>query len=164
MASGDTLLVFTPLHNEPPGSDYATLDVRNEHPVLDFDAANEESAMFSGVLPRHYSGGGLTVTLHVAFSSATSGNSVWQVAFERIGIEHQDMDEDGFATARQIDIEASSPSGEVLTGSTGFGNGGDIDGVIAGEGFRLKVGRDADNVDDDAVGDAELVFVELKET
>jgi hypothetical protein len=164
MASGDTLLVFTPLHNEPPASDYATLDVRNEHPVLDFDAANEESAVFSGVLPRHYSGGGITVYLHVAFSSATSGNSVWQVAFERIGIEHQDMDADSFAAAKQIDISAGAPSGQILTGSVAYGHGADMDGLLAGEGFRLKVTRNADDGDDDAAGDAELRFVELKET
>ena len=43
MASGDTLLVFTPLHNEPPASNFATLDLRNLHPVLDFDPTTNES-------------------------------------------------------------------------------------------------------------------------
>jgi hypothetical protein len=37
-----------------------------------------------------------------------------------------------------------------------------MDGIQAAEGFRVKVTRDA--VSDDASGDAELLFVELKET
>ena len=45
MSSGDTLLIFNPLHNEPPASNPATLDTRNQHPILDFDAATNESAV-----------------------------------------------------------------------------------------------------------------------
>ena len=163
-ASGDTLLIFTALQNEPPANNYATLDTRNQHPVLDFDAADDEHAVFSGVLPQHYCGGGITVELHVAFSSATGGNSVWKVCFERIGSEIQDIDSDGFASDREINIEASSTCGKVKVGSESFTDGAQIDNVAVGEGFRLKVQRDADNVDDDAAGDAELLFVELKET
>ena len=47
MASGDTLVVLTPLGNEPPVSNPATFDFRNNHPVLDFDDATNESAVFS---------------------------------------------------------------------------------------------------------------------
>ncbi len=50
MASGDTLLIFGPLHNEPPSSDAATFDTRNLHPVLDFDASTDESAVFSSII------------------------------------------------------------------------------------------------------------------
>lgn len=45
MASGDTLLIFTPQCNEPPAVDFATLDLRNSHLVLDFDATAIESAV-----------------------------------------------------------------------------------------------------------------------
>ena len=62
MASGDTLLVFTPLSNEPPAAGFASLDSRNLHPVLDF--ALSEVGVFSFVVPRHYAGGGLTVYIH----------------------------------------------------------------------------------------------------
>ena len=47
MASGDTLLTFTPASNEPPATVFATLDTRNAHPVLDFDDAANEDAVFS---------------------------------------------------------------------------------------------------------------------
>jgi hypothetical protein len=59
MASGNTLCVFTPYNNEPPAAIYATLDVRNYHPVLDFDGATDEEAVFTSILPRNYAGGGL---------------------------------------------------------------------------------------------------------
>jgi len=164
MASGDTILIFTPLHNEPPATGYATLDIRNQHPVLDFDAANDENAIFSGVLPRNYAGGGLTVYLHVAFSSAVGNNSVWRVCFERIGDEVLDIDGDSFAAAQEINITPPAVCGKVAVEGTGFTDGAQIDGLAIGEGFRLRITRDADNLDDNAVGDAELLFVEIKET
>jgi len=164
MASGNTLLIFTPLHNEPPAADYATLDIRNQHPVLDFDAADDESAVFSGILPRHYAGGGITVYIHVAFSSATSGNSVWNVSFERICNEDIDIDGDSFGVVQEINLEAPNPCGMVKVGHVDFTDGAQIDNLTVGEGLRLKITRDADNIDDNAVGDAELLFVELKET
>ena len=72
MAAGNSLIIFNALANEPPSSNYATLDTRNGQPCLDFDASTDESAIFSGLLPRHYAGGGLTVRLYWAATSATS--------------------------------------------------------------------------------------------
>lgn len=163
MASGDTLLVFTPLHNEPPASNQATLDTRNQHPVLDFDATTNESAVFSSVMPRHYGGGGVTVYIHYAMSSATSGDIDWDVAWERIGDQQQDLDSDGFAAVNSAD-DTTVPGtlGLVDIVNVAFTDGADMDSVAVGEGFRLKVTRDA--ASDTAAGDAELLFVELKET
>lgn len=163
MASGDTLLVFTPLHNEPPSSNAASLDLRNQHPVLDFDASTNEDAVFSGVMPQHYDGGGVTVFLHYAMSTATSGDIDWDVAFERIGDQQQDIDSDGFAAANSGDnTTAPGTSGNVDVVSVAFTDGADMDSVAAGEGFRVKVTRDA--ASDTATGDAELRFVEIRET
>jgi len=39
-----------------------------------------------------------------------------------------------------------------------------MDSVAAGELFRIKVTRDADNESDDMAGDAELSAVEIRET
>jgi hypothetical protein len=95
MASGDTLLTFHPYNNEPPATIYATLDLRNIHPVLDFDATVDEEAIFSAIMPRRYADGGVTVNIHYSMSSAEANNVVWQVAFERIGTV-LDIDADGF--------------------------------------------------------------------
>jgi hypothetical protein len=163
MASGDTLVVFTPLHNEPPSSDPATLDTRNQHPVLDFDPTTNESAVFSGVMPRNYDGGGVTVYLHYAMSSATSGDVDWDVSFERIGDQQLDIDSDSFAAVNSVDnTTVPGTSGNVDIVNTTFTDGADMDSVAAGEAFRLKITRDA--ASDTAAGDAELLAVEIKET
>ena len=164
MASGDTLLILTPLHNEPPASNPATLDTRNQHPVLDFDATTNEDAVFSAVMPRSYAATtGLTVYIHYAMSSATSGDVDWDVAFERIGDQQQDIDSDSFAAANSVDnTTVPGTSGNVDIVSVTFTDGADMDSVAVGEGFRMKVTRDA--ASDTATGDAELRFLEVKET
>ena len=164
MASGDTLLIFTPLHNEPPAATYATLDLRNQHPCLDFDATTNESAVFSGVMPRNYAATtGVTVYIHYAMSSAVADTVDWDVAFERIGDDELDIDGDSFAAVNSVDnTTVLGTTGLVDIVSVAFTDGADMDSVAVGEGFRLKVTRDA--ASDDAAGDAELVFVEIKET
>ena len=159
-----TLLVFTPLHNEPPASAFATLDTRNSHPVLDFDAAAVESAVFSGVLPRSYSGGGLTITLIWAATSATSGNVVWNTAIERMEADGTDIDADSFATANAVTDAAAAASGALSYASIAHTSGAQMDSLAVGEAFRLKVIRDAANGSDTMTGDAELVAVEIRET
>jgi hypothetical protein len=163
MASGDTLLIFTPYANEPPASNFATLDTRNLHPVLDFDASTNESAVFRGVMPQSYAGGGVTVFLHYAMSSAESGDVDWDVAFERIGDQQQDIDSDSFAAVNSVDnTTVPATSGLVDVVSVAFTDGADMDSVAAGEAFRIQVTRDA--ASDTAAGDGELVGVEVRET
>lgn len=164
MASGDTLLLFSPLNNEPPSSAYATHDLRNGHPVLDFDAATDESALFSGILPQHYDGGGITIYIHWAGTSATSGNVVWNTAIERIGEGQQDTDSDSFATAQAVTAAAPGTSGNVDIASIAHTSGAQMDSAAVGELFRLKVTRDADNGSDTMTGDAELFYIEIRET
>ena len=164
MASGDTLLIWTPLANEPPAANFATLDTRNSHPVLDFDTTTGESAVFRGVMPRHYAGTtGVTVYVHYAMTSATSGTCGWLVAFERVSDSQQDIDSDGFASAQTLTaVTVPGTSGHVDISNVAFTNGAQMDSVAVGEGFRLKITRDVAN--DNATGDAELWAIEMKET
>ena len=163
MASGDTLLIFTPNHNEPTATNYATLDLRNLHPVLDFDDTTNEYAVFSAVMPRNYAGGGLTVYIHYAMASAVADTIDWDAAFERIGDQQLDIDGDSFAAVQSVDnTTVPGTSGLVDIVSIAFTDGAQMDSIAVGEGFRIKINRDAAN--DDATGDGELVFVEIKET
>lgn len=163
MASGDTLCRYTMHNNSPPSSNAATPDRRNGHDVLDFDDTTNESAVFSDVMPRNYGGGGLTVYIHYSMTSATSGDVDWDVSFERIGDQQQDIDSDGFAAANSVDnTTVPGTSGNVDIVNVTFTDGADMDSIAVGEGFRVKLTRDASS--DTATGDAEFVFMEIKET
>jgi len=164
MASTNFLAVFTPLNNEPPASSFATLDLRNSVPVLDFDDAADESAVFGGVLPNNYAGGGLTVALVWMATSATTGNVVWNVAIERHEDDAFDIDSDGFASAQAATAATASASGEQQYSEIGLTSGAQMDSLAAGESYRLKVTRDADNGSDTMSGDAELLRVVVKES
>ena len=164
MASGNSLLIFHPYHNAPPTANYATLDTRNQHPCLDFDATTNESAVFSAIMPQNYAGTtGVTVYLHYAMSTATADTVDWDVAWERIGDQQLDIDGDSFAAVNSVDnTTVPGTSGLVDIVSVAFTDGADMDSVAKGESFRLKVTRDA--ASDDATGDAELYKVEVRET
>jgi len=164
MSSGDTLINFHPYNNEPPASNYATLDLRNNHPVLDFDDTTNESAVFSAVMPRNYAGTtGVTVYIHFSMSSAEADTVDWDVSIERIGDGELDVDGDSFATVNSVDnTTVPGTTGLVDIVNVTFTNGADMDSVAVGELFRIKITRDATS--DDAAGDAELHAIELKET
>ena len=163
MASGDTLIVWTPQAGEPPSATYATHHVRNQHPVLDF--ALTEEIRFSGVMPRHYAATtGVTVYLHYSMSSAIANDIKLETSFERIGDQQQDIDSDGFAAAQDTtDITVPGTSGLVDIIPSTHTDGAQMDSLAVGEGFRLNVKRVA-VAGTDATGDLELRFVELKET
>lgn len=164
MSSGDTLEKFVAMQNEPPSSNYATVDTRNGHWVLDFDTTTQETAIFTGLMPRNYSDvTGVTVYIHAMLSSATSGTLGWDVSFERMSDSTTDLDSDSFATAQTVTATTvPGTSGVVLVLSVAVTKGANMDSVVAGDSFRLRVRRDVAN--DSATGDAELLLVEVKET
>jgi len=165
MASGDSLIGLTPLGSEAPAANYATLDLRNAHPCLDFDATTNESAVFTAVMPRNYAGGGVTVYLH--WSASTDTNNAhychWDAAFELIAANDLDIDADNFEEAHSVDdTSPNATSGKVTITAIAFEDGEPIANANGGNLFRLKVTRDAAN--DDMTGDAELLGIEIKET
>ncbi len=160
----DTLCVLLPHAYFPTATAYATRDTRNNTPVLDFDADTNESALWLDVMPVRYAGGGITVEIEFAATSATSGDVVWTAALERIGAESQDLDADGFAAAKTVTTTVSSTCGKTKMASIAFADGAEMDSVAAGNAFRVQITRDANNAADTATGDAELVAVHIKET
>jgi hypothetical protein len=115
-------------------------------------------------MPRSYAGGGITVSLHYALTSATTYDIRLDTSLERIGDQQLDIDGDSFAAAQNTgDITVPGTSGLVDIVTTTHSNGAEMDSIAVGEGFRMKVLRVA-VVGTDAAGDLELRFVEIKET
>lgn len=165
MASGDILALFLAHGNEPPTSNPATLDLRNVHPVLDFDDTTDEEAVWSGKLAR-YGGGGITARVGYSMSSAVGNGVVFQGAFERIGDQQLDVDADSFAAFQSSGaVAVPATSGLVDVATIAFTDGAQIDNLVNGEQFRFKLRRDADGTSDtdNAAGDAEVHYVELVE-
>jgi hypothetical protein len=161
-ASGEWSIRFTPLSNNPPVTNSAGLDTRNATPVLEFDTATQETAMFASVVPENYGGGSIVVCAYWAADTATSGTIGWDFAFERIGEEIQDLDADGFGSDNVITATAvSATSGMVKKTCADAPVGATIDSLVAGDAFRLRVRRNV--AADDAAGDAQLIAVTMKE-
>lgn len=160
----DTLCTFLPHTSFPPATAYATRDVRNTTPVLDFNDSTDEAALWFDVLPIRYAEGGLTVEILFAMTSAATGDVVWCAQIERVGIEVQSLDSDGFASAKSVTVTVSGTASYVQKATIAFSDGAEMDSLESGEPFRLKVYRDANHASDTATDDAELVAVHVKET
>lgn len=153
-----TLSFFTPLDNNPPATNFATLDTRNSIAVLDFDDTTEESAVFVGVIPENAAlASGLSVRIQWMATSATTGSCRWGVQFERM---NTDLDSDSFDTATEAHSTTNGTAGIPITTTLTCTS---IDSIAAGEFFRIKVYRDvSDTTNDTMTGDAELIAVEIR--
>ena len=174
MASGDTLLILTPQMGVPPATIYATLDTvvgtstpAESIPVLDFDDGTQEYIDFYCVMPSHYAGT-TGVTLTIVFSAAEAASDVvaWQAAFRRAADDAEDLNTTAHTYAYN-EVIATAPSviGEVAYDNITFTNGADMDSVVAGDYFVLRVTRDpTPSSGTDVTGDASLHAVHVKET
>ena len=151
----------------------ATLDfVRSDTPVLDFDASVNEVALFACVMPRHYGGGGLTVNVGITSTTATGDMAI--ALFLKSYTDDTDnlslvgTDDSGlkmFAAPNfNTTHDAASAIGEIGEEAITFTNGADMDSILAGEYFHLLIMRDAQATSDNMAADAELVFIEIRET
>ncbi|TIV70588.1 MAG: DUF2793 domain-containing protein [Mesorhizobium sp.] len=164
---GKYVKTFKPMDNEPPASNYATFDTLNAttpRPVLEFDAATQESAVFSDVLWPTYGGGGLTVEIYWAMDTATSGNVVLDAAIERVQQGTDSYATDSFATA-QVTAATSVPgtAGVSKKSTLTFTNGSAMDSLAAGEEYRCRIRRVAADAGDTATGDLQVSKVVVRE-
>jgi hypothetical protein len=154
-----TLAAFSARENQPPATAFATLDTRNSIAVLDFDAATDESAIFSGVIPDYANlASGLKIRLAWMATTATSGNVRWGAQIMR---GNTDLDSDSFDTATLVTSAANGTSGIVTIAEI---TATALDGLAVGDTFRIRIYRDADDATNDTMtGDAELIAVEVQQ-
>lgn len=155
-----TIARFTASDNQPPASLYAQLDTRNSILVLAFDVSTEEYSVFSGVIPENAStANGLVVRINWMGATATSGNVVWGVQFEKMNTD-EDADSWSAAATNVLNPTAANatsgiPSITSITSTT-------IDSLVAGDFYRLRVYRVAADPADSMLGDAQLISVEVQ--
>lgn len=174
MASGDSLLLFTPAMSQPGDADYATFDTilttSADEPdqtilVLDFDpGSTEEYIYFTAVMPRHYGGGGLTVTVYWT-SEATSGDVIWAMAFKSFSDGADNVASKAFAAPNTGTGTTNATARNINYDTITFTDGADMDSVAAGEYFAIEFSRNSSAGGDTMnSNDAELHFIEIRET
>ena len=158
----DQLNRFDPNVATFPASAPAAASSRNEHPLIAFDDTTDENIVFHALASRDYSDGALTVDLDWVAATATTGDVMWTAAFERIAPGGQDIDSDGFATIQKATSTTNGTSGIVTRTSITFTQA-QADAIAAGDAFRLRVTRDANDGADTLVGDAQLLRVTIRQ-
>lgn len=160
MASGNSLGMLSQIPDGLPATNYPQFTTRNQHPLLAFDATTQETAYWDLVLPSSYAGGGLTFIIGSVAGSATSGTVGWGVSVEKG--PGTDYDADNFGTESlgtpvTVDAASGKPSTQTLTVSQA-----NCGSPVAGDKLRIRIRRDVAN--DTATGDAQLDWVEVRET
>ncbi len=160
MAAGDTLLIFDPLANHPPTANFATLDLRGDFVVLDFDASTNESAQFHAVVPSHYRGGELRVVLTGTSSTATTGTAKLRVELTRIAAGDNLDSLPAPDASADLTVACPATCGLLVVSELSLLTAADL---AAGEILRVQVTRLATDAADTVAGDWELVAVAVKE-
>ena len=162
-----TYATFTPLDNQPPTgtTGFATLDTRTAGvAVLDFDSTALESAIFVGCLPEAaVTTNGLKVRLAWTADTVTNTDAVvWAIQWQKIDTA-TDLDTDAFSNTVTATAAASGTAGvPVITEITITGTA-NLDSLVAGDFYRVKISRDGTNASDALTNDACLVAVEIRD-
>ena len=168
MASGDTLFVFTPANNIPPASNFATLDTfaaaTGFREVLDFDgSAADETAIFAGVWPSNYAGGGIDVIIDYSLDGTDAQAIQFEVSAEVVqDDDDQDAGGQDFGAATDItDTPATNTANYNNRTAAGAISHANCGSPAVGDRMRLKVTRDYDHAAN--TDDVQLHAVHVKE-
>lgn len=167
MAAGQTLYSAGAMAAISPTSAGATLDTRNQRPVLDFIEAADSGVFFQGVLPAHYNGGDLAIAIHWSAETAEAADSdecKWTASFERLTLDSSDTAADDFQAEVSVEETLAVGPGIITeTVITLLDASGHMDGAIAGDSFRLFIQREGIHANDTMDDDAELLDIRITE-
>lgn len=168
MASGQVVgLIYQVV---PPATTYATPSRRaggsspaENFPVWLFDPGTAEHLDFYGQMTGAYASGGITV--HIKWSAdATTNACVWQAAFRRVADDAEDVDVSHTYDYNSTTATTANVAGEVKYSTITFTNGADMDSVVAGDMFVLRIKRDAASGSDTLTVDSQLHYIVIQET
>ena len=152
---------LSPLAAEFPASAYAALTTVNARPVLAFDAATDESAIWTFVAPQGLSGA-LSCVLSLIGNAAGTNSTYWEVSVEAVtSADANDLDAgDSFDTVNTGNVAMPATQGHMVQLSITLTN---ADSIAAGDLVRVKISRDANNGSDNFAADAYLLAAEIRE-
>ncbi len=159
----NTRMIFLPFAAEFPAGNYPQLKLVNRRPVLAFDAGNDEVCFWTGVAPQGLAGT-LAVVVTYMMAGAVSGTVDFEASVEAVS----DGDAIDLDAGESFDT-ANGMSAATVPGTAGYIDQATItltnkDNIAAGDYFRLKLMRDADDgTNDTASGDCYVLAVELRD-
>lgn len=134
-----TLLSLTPLSADfAVAANAPVFAVRNGRRYLGCADGVTSETFFTMHLPESYAGAGIDVVIMWAAATVTSGNALFGVSFERNDDEGLDLDSDSFAAEKTTTGAAPSTNGQWQYTTISFSDA-EIDGLVAGEQFRIRV-------------------------
>lgn len=157
-----TRATLTPFAAEFPATNFPQLQLVNRRPVLSYDAGTDETADWTGIAPVGLTGT-MTAIITYMMASAISGDVKFQLSVEAVTDgDATDLDAgDSFDTV-------NSPAVVTVPGTAGHIDQLSVtltnqDSIAAGDYFRLRVTRDANDAGDTATGDCHVLAVELRD-
>lgn len=149
-----------PLAASFPASAFPQLLTVNQRPALAFDAATNETAYWTLVVPQGITGT-MTVIISLMMASAITGDTDWDVAVEAISSgDAVDLD-----ATTSFDV-VNSTDNTVVPGTAGYMQQITVtltnnDALAAADLIRISLTRDA--VSDTASGDAYVLGAEFRD-
>jgi hypothetical protein len=139
---------------------------RGQHGIIAFDDASTERIVFEGVMSEDYSGGNINITLVYGHNDLilNDGNIQWGWEFERIEADVSTLDAESYlASTPPVAPTNAGANGDVVIYFTDTMTNAEADGILAGEAFRFRISRLGAAGLDNAVGDADLIRVQLSQ-
>jgi len=171
MASGDPLFRIGAWDFNPSGTNGALFQTRQSATtekevfhIAAFDDTTDQYLDIQLTMPDAYAGTtGITCSIRWA-ATVTTSTTIWKIGLRRLADDATGSDLDASHTYAFNSVTASpaSASGEVAYDSITFTDGADMDNVVAGDEFNLRIYRDA--VTDGMSGDAQLLSIYIYET
>jgi hypothetical protein len=139
---------------------------RGQHGIIAFDDASTERIVFEGVMSEDYSGGNINITLVYGHNDTAlnDGSIQWAWEFERIEADVSTLDAESYlASTPPVAPTNADANGDVVIYFTDTMTNAEADGILAGEAFRFRISRLGASGLDSAVGDADLIRVQLSQ-
>lgn len=158
---GDLFDRFLAMGGFPPSANFATLDVRNDRPVLVFDKATIESIYYESIMNPAWDGAAdIRVSLWFMAPLAIAGDVKWGAAFEPQPTT-LDLDTDAFETEKTAVGTVSATAGKLTKVDMDFAVA-DVGALAVDTPYRLRVRRIANDAADTLDEDAQLFKVEIR--